>query len=215
MGFAFGKSGSASGPSSSVRVGDGVFVNKAVIADAIAGYDTSMFEGSEYKDDVALFLKLDQEGLNFQKDLYIGGNHKQENGQAAGWGSSFKVKLVFDVLGIEGDLDDEQHFTDETIAALVGREIHFLQYSSKMKDNGKVRYSDYRIIDAPQGENDTAEDIAARLNERFQKDLDGGWMKNYKPASILREEAEAALAFATPSTNNKTVVVTEDEEAPF
>ena len=207
MSFTFGKRSTQGSNSSSIKVGDGVFVNKATIAEAGSEYDCSMFEGSEYKDDLALRMKLDQEGLTFQKDLYIGGKFKWESDQRVGLGSLFKVENVFVVLGIDGDINDEGHLDIEAIKALPGREIFFLQYSVNLKDTGKPRYRDYQIIDARMGE-ESDEAVAARIYSRFNKEIEKGYMKAYTPASVLKEQAEAAMAFDAPAANG--VSSTED-----
>jgi hypothetical protein len=213
MGLSFGKSASSGSNTSqsSLKRGDGVFVNKAVITEASIDYDCAMMEGSKWQDDVALRLKLAQEGLNFEKDLYIGGNFKKEGPpggeQIANWGSAFKVARVFDVLDIKGDLDSEGHFYKDAIEALPGRTIFFLQYSTKLKDNGKARYADYRIVDAPRSAEEPDDAVADRITAAFEKDLAGNYLKNYRPASELKEEADAALAFDEPNDSAEDAVL--------
>lgn len=199
MALKFGGKPSGSGSRSSWKAAKGVYVNAGVIRAARAEYNTSMVENSQYKDDIALRLKIDQDGVDWTKELYIGGRFKKDGtphggDMISGWGSAFKVSRVFEVLGIQGDIDEEGRLPQKAIDALIGRKLFFLQYVKGLNKKGKPSYSDYRLVDAPRSEDDTPEEITNRLYDSFAKDLAGNYIKNFDPDAV-DEAADKELDF--------------------
>lgn len=183
MSIAFGKSQSYS-QHTSVKMEDGVYVDHGIITVARIEYQSP--RNPNWKpDDVVLRLKLQVEGLSFEKDLAVSGNFRKEGTPqggkiVAGQGSAFKVLRVFDQLGIIGDVSDQGRFVrmegdrmidigNELTQALIGRTLYFLQFAGYLKTNGKVGYRDYDIL-AAQQENETEEETRQRLYGQWRND---------------------------------------------
>jgi hypothetical protein len=190
----FGTESSGSS-SNSIKVGEGVYVQKGVIRNARCEKNCAMIEGSQYLDDIGLRLKLDI-GKDWLKDFYTGGNFKRE-GADTSWGSAFKVKLVLDALGIQGKLDDTMVIPQSVTDQLIGREIFVLQYVSRLKADGKLGYNDYNIVVA-QRQNETEESAVNRLYDRFVSDVEKGYLKRYRPE--LLETSGDGIAGEIPPT---------------
>lgn len=192
MGITFGKGETQSGSGgSSVKMADGVFIDKGVITAAQVEYGAKKYE-SWKPVDVAVKLQLAVEGLDFTKDLWIGGNFRKDGtpqgGQVVtGVGGAFKVLRVFDELGIIGEIDDQGRFTDPhgIVDALQGRELFYLQYVAYKKDNGKPGYRDFEII-AGQQAGESEDDVRARLFDTWR--FDSYMQKDFKPEYLKDEE---------------------------
>lgn len=181
------------GSASSTRVADGVYVCRGIIKGLKVEYNTSMVENSQYTDDIALRLSVEQEGLDWDKELYIGGNFKWEGTpqggkMASGLGSAFRVARVFDVTGVEGEFSEDGKLDPQAARQLVGKEIFFLQYVRGLNKEGKPAYSDYKLIEARKGDEEEEAVVQQRLLEMFNADLSGGFIKNYKPDVLVKEE---------------------------
>lgn len=196
MGIGFGnQSGAQRG--TSTRVDDGVFVDKGRIKAARIEYQTSRIE-SWKPDDVVLRLKLEVEGLDFDKDWATSGNYKKsgtpQGGRVVtGIGSAFKVASVFDELGIKGEISDTGEFPPQAIEALRGREVFILSYVAYQKDNGKPGYRDYDIL-AAQQEGETEEETRQRLYQHWLKQKEAGWVKDYRP-ELLEGQGSSDTSF--------------------
>lgn len=201
-GLTFGNPSFGSGGNgSSVKVGKGAYVSAGTIVAAQLEYNTRMFPQNTNgpTDDVGLRLRLKVDGLSFEKDVYLGGIYKKENGMIVGWGSVFRIARVFDVLGIEGTTDENGRFDPISISQLQGREIVYLNYvRDRDSETGKLKYSDYRKLDAMQTIEETLQDVADRLWKDFSADVNDGWVTNYHP-ELADEKIDDSAPTATTS----------------
>lgn len=167
----------------------GVFINEGTITHAKLEYNTSFLPDMQYKDDIALRFTLSVPGLSFSKDLYIGGSFKREgdpSGAVVGWGTAYRIALVFEALGVDGDINDEGRLEDpEVLDQFIGKDLLYLQYVNRIREKDgivKPGYTDYRRVVAYRDKDGTADHEA--LLGHFKQDHNNGYIRNYKPELI-------------------------------
>jgi hypothetical protein len=195
------------GTSNSTKVGEGAYVQKGRIIRARCVKNGKPHESWQYTDDIAIQMVLDI-GMDWEKDLWIGGKFKKEQtpqgGEViSGWGSAFKAERIFSELGIEGELNTDMMIPDHIVQQLVGKELFFLDYAARIKDNGKVGYYTHNIVAANQ-DGESEEETIQRLTKSFFEDVEKGFVKKYDPSLASREEGDASFNFGANGSGANT-----------
>jgi hypothetical protein len=156
--------------------GIGVFINKVTVASAEdrSGQKPVFLQSAP---DVWIELTLDI-GRGFRPRMSFFGDFKRDDQtrEITDWGSAFKVKNLFANLGIEGDINEDGTIPSSMLEKLPGKEFYRLKYASKIRNDGKVQYSDWtdRVdVDNPK-----------RLAQAFFKSVDRGYPRNYRPELV-------------------------------
>ena len=132
----------------------------------------------KYSDDIGVDLTLDI-GKDFQPTMYIGGSFKLDdiNDQIIGWGRAYKVKMLFDAIGLpiqlaKGTAVVENRLPEGAEKHIIGREFERLSYlSNKTKEDGSNRWRDWQDVAKP-GD-------GAKLKENFLSAVDNGYVKDF------------------------------------
>jgi|TARA_R110000824_G_scaffold261868_5_gene450621 hypothetical protein len=168
--LSFGKSSNRD--SNSPKKKTGVFISPATIKNVVVKYDIQE-EWQKRPDDIALYLDLDID-RDFDYQMRIGGYfNRNEDGSIKNWGAALKVKMLLDALKLEGELNENQQLSDETIENMIGKKFLRLSYVAGTKQNGKTLWVDWNEV-GEIGQED-------RLREKFMKSVNDGWVKNYRP----------------------------------
>jgi hypothetical protein len=185
------------------KYGTGVFINKVTIAgvENLSGKCPDFLRSAP---DVWLKLTLDV-GRSFQPTMDFFGEFKRDDQtrEIIDWGSAFKVKNLLANLGIEGNLGEDGSLPKAMIEQLVGKEFYRLQYVSKLKENGKLQYSDW--TDAVETEN------PERLAKAFLKSVERGYPRNYSP-DLVDSGSDDAISFNTEELESAPASSYSDEE---
>jgi hypothetical protein len=189
----------------SVKIAEGVYVDRGIVRQVRAEYNTRMFKESAYEDEIALRMALEVKGLSFPKELYVGGRFKRVpvapgKGSIDGWGSAFRVARIFDELHIEGKADENGRLDPNVVEQLLGRELYYLQYVSRVRNDGKVAYSDYNMLAAHQ-EDETEEETCHRLYALFTADVQKNFVKNFHPELLRESGTQGEFGFSAEVTN--------------
>ncbi len=139
--------------------------------------------------DLGLKLTLNI-GRDFQPDLIIAGNFKRDaqSNDVIGWGSAFVVQDILSRLGYSGILQEGNVLPQEALDFLLHKSFYRLSYVSGVKDNGRLRYTDWNQVA-------TLDEGAESLVNRFKKSLCKGYPKNYHP-EFMDEPAPATAPTA-------------------
>ena len=146
----------------------------------------------KYSDDIGIDLTLDI-GKDFQPTMYIGGSFKVDdlNGTIIGWGRAFKVKMLFDAIGLPiklamGSAVIENRLPEGAEKHIIGQEFERLSYlSTKMKQDGTNRWRDWQDVAKP-GQGD-------HLKEQFNKSVTDGYVKDFKAPGSENDIVEATF----------------------
>lgn len=167
---------------------DGTFINTPVILNAqdISGQDI-FNNGNPIDCGVKMTLDI---GMQFQPEWKVFGNFKEKNGKMD-WGSAFVVREFLGHLIKEGKLNDNGSIPQEICDQLVGKRFIRLSYVRGFDESkGKRRYGDYKFT-AVVDDYDNPEQIAKagkKLTERFIKDVQAGWVKDFDPDAGKKDE---------------------------
>jgi hypothetical protein len=190
MNLSFGQNGSSS-PSYLA----GTFVGIATIVSAKDISKQDIFNNGNPVD-CGVSLTLDV-GRDFQPEFRIYGNFKSDAGKLS-WGSAFKVKELFNKLGIEGKLNDDGTIPEEALLAMQGRQVIRLSYVRGFNSNtNKKQYADYQHVETCSDFNNEkeVEKVSKDLTNKFLKDVQAGWIKNYSPNAGSLVDAINAVQF--------------------
>ena len=154
-------------------------------------------------DDIGIEMTLDI-GKDFQPEYYIGGWFKADpvSGNAAGWGSAYKVKILLEAIGLRGarlDYDKStelQRFPEDLATHLVGKTFTRLSYkTTKEKDSGGHFWRDWQQV-AP--ENNFEE-----LRNAFMEALSHRDPASNEPAPYIKDflHPDQEETQDTPQTN--------------
>tara|TARA_B100001123_G_C15203403_1_gene984276 strand:+ start:530 stop:1183 length:654 start_codon:yes stop_codon:yes gene_type:complete len=168
-------------------------------------------------DDIGIEMKIDI-GKSFQPDFYIGGWFKRDDvsGNAAGWGSAYKVKIFLDSVGFRGAKLDynkppqQQTFPEDLSAHLTGKVFTRLCYkTTKMKDDGSHYWRDWQQV-APEN---NFEELRTAFNEAIShrdpaSNEPAPFIKNF-----LHPDQEEEMNVSVPVGEEKTATTNPTEGA--
>lgn len=143
-----------------------------------------------YSDDIGIDLELEI-GQNFKPVMYIGGSFALDelNNTITGWGRAYKVKMLFDAIGLpirlaKGTVVDDNKLPDDAKDHIVGKQFLRLSYlSTKVKADGTHRWKDWQDTDKVGREQALKDAFALAVSKRYVKDfldpdnadIDGPW----------------------------------------
>ena len=161
--------------------GEGVFISLVTIVDVedISG-STPPF--MNFPIDIGLKLHLDV-GKGFYPQMIIAGNFQRNfpSDEVSGWGSAFVVQDFLNKLGFTGRLNKDNKIPVNIIQSIIGKKFYRLSYVSGIKEDEKLKYSDWNIIS-------TEDEGAEYLADKFYKSVLKGYPKNYRPELANMEE---------------------------
>lgn len=137
--------------------------------------------------DVAVRLVYSPDGQTFEIDIDAFGKYKRDGmGAITDWGSAFRVGDMLKQLGFEDlDMNDDGTIPHHVFDEVPGRAFHVLRYVAGRKEetNRLVYYTFNRITGSAEHCSfyDTDEDATDRLKTVFDNQVEGGWVKSYKP----------------------------------
>lgn len=126
--------------------------------------DVSGVDGEHhFERDTAILMELNKEGLDFNPELYIGGNFKCDWDAHDGigspprvkpleWGSNFKVDELSSRAGLKPLFDQSREdnvIRDEVLQGLIGQTIVYLRYIYGHKNEDQLGYSNYDRVRFP------------------------------------------------------------------
>jgi hypothetical protein len=135
--------------------------------------------------DVGVELTLDI-GKSFNPTLTIYGDfEKDASGTVVKWGSAFKVHDLLMALCPEyvADLKENYRISPDALTALMGKEFLRLTYVIGVRDDGKIRYSDWTTIG-------TVEAGEEALKKRWTRSIKSGYPSNFHP-EVLESHSTA------------------------
>jgi hypothetical protein len=176
--------------------GSNIIVKATTIADINITYNQQR-EWQQYPDDIGVDLTLDV-GQDFQPVMYIGGDLKKDdvNGSVIGWGRAYKVKMLFDALGLflklgKGKTIEENKIPQSVVDQAVGKQFVRLSYlSTKVGRTGKNIWKDWQDTTALGNEND--------LKTAFTDAVDKGYVKDFNPPTPWEETTEETKEVGLP-----------------
>lgn len=123
----------------------GVFINKVKIASIVDVSGVADPFGNTY--DLSIEVKIDI-GKVFQPTQRFKGNLEYDavSHQPIGFGTARGVGQFFQALGVTLELDETNRIPADTLVAAQGREYYRLQYLSAVKEDGKLKYSDFSNV---------------------------------------------------------------------
>lgn len=165
---------------------DNVIVQKVKIADVEITYGTKQ-DWQKYADDIGVNLTLDV-GQAFQPKMYIGGTFKidEVNNSVIGWGRAFKVKMLFDAIGLpiklaKGSAVIDNRLPEDASKHIIGKEFARLSYkSTKLKADGANRWVDWQDTEKVGNE--------SLLKDKFKKSFSEGFVPNFLEPGATNQE---------------------------
>ena len=166
---------------------DNIIVQKVKIADVEITYGTKQ-DWQKYADDIGINLTLDV-GQSFQPKMYIGGSFKidEVNNSVSGWGRAFKVKMLFDAIGLpiklaKGSAVVDNRLPENAKNHIIGKEFARLSYKSTgVKADGDNRWVDWQDTEKLGNEN--------ILKDKFKKSVSEGYVKNFLEPNGKEEDS--------------------------
>lgn len=154
--------------------GLGIFISQVTIT-AVEDISDMVLTHLDKAFDIGIKLTLDI-GKDFQPEFLIAGNFKRDplTDEVIGWGSGFLVQEALTRLGYDGRLAEGNAIPPEVLEFLIGKSFYRLSYVSGVKENGKLRYSDWNHIAS-------LDEGAEDLLRRFKRSVSSGYPRNYKP----------------------------------
>ena len=179
----FGATSSGNGTSSNI------IVQSVKIADFTVTYGEKR-DWQNYSDDIGIDLVLDV-GQDFQPTMYIGGSFALDelNNTITGWGRAYKVKMLFDAIGLpirlaKGTVVAENRLPDDAKSQIVDKKFLRLSYlSTKVKADGSHRWKDWQDTDKIGHEQALKDAFTLAVSKGYVKDfldpdstdVDGAW----------------------------------------
>jgi hypothetical protein len=154
------------------------FIQKAIIKGVQVLYSNEVF-GILWDVDLNLLLEIYRKnGSTYEYQLNIRGCFKKDDsGKIIGWGSNFKIQKLFQCLKINGTVNSDGTISQNSLDALVNREVFSLSYISGKKEDGSNRYQMWDILS----------DSRDAVDEDFQNSNNKGYPRNYKPDMLYEE----------------------------
>ena len=169
--------------------GSNIIVQPVTIDDFTVTYGEKR-DWQTYSDDIGIDLVLDV-GQDFQPTMYIGGSFALDelNNTITGWGRAYKVKMLFDAIGLpirlaKGTVVDDNKLPDDAKDHIVGKQFLRLSYlSTKVKADGTHRWKDWQDTDKIGHEQALKDAFTLSVSKRYVKDfldpdntdMDGPW----------------------------------------
>lgn len=178
----------SSGGFSGIELEKGVWVEATKIA-SISNKSGKTLDNLNQKFDLAIEVKMKEEGLSFQPSVTIFGDFKRDNNnKITGWGSAFKVGKFFkDVLGIDDTLTSDYNIPKTWLSSAKPTSIAKLTYAAghKSDDPTKIRFITWDFF-APMDSDDydQLEKAAEFLKELWDSQRDKGYPKNFDPSML-------------------------------
>lgn len=160
-----------------------IFINPATV---VSIEDIS----SDSKADVAVKVTVQQENLEYTNSFNVSGWHKYDqlgqldvSGPGDGWGSSFKVRELFENCGMAGETltDDSGRLLPHVFNRAQGQQIWIVRYPNK---EGK-RWTWDRTSSVLQGRD--------HLQQKWNKDVSNGYPKDYDLDFVYQKENKPSL----------------------
>ncbi len=174
-------SGNGSDAGSENNLGSNIWYNKGVIKVATDASDEVVnFGNGDVKYDIAVYMEIAIDGLQYPKKVTVSGNFKKDHtGSVIDWGGAFKVQKLFQAAGITGDLVNNK-LTQEILTSLINKEVAFINYKNK---TGKFStWNRFYPTNAPK----------QAIKADFEKDrarIDkGGWTNNWDKGDVLPDQ---------------------------
>lgn len=176
------------------------FIQKAVIKGVQVLYQNEVF-GIVWDADISLLLEVyRKDGSKREHNLNIRGHFKRDHsGKIIDWGSCFKIKKLFQALGINGTVGSDGTISQDSLDTLKGREIYCLSFISGIKEDGSKKYDMYDILS----------DSKETLEQDFHNSVDRGFVRSYHP-EILFEDS--TIQESSLGSNNLTDDILDDSD---
>ena len=169
--------------------GSNIIVQPVTITDFTVTYGEKR-DWQNYSDDIGIDLVLDV-GQDFQPTMYIGGSFALDdlNNTITGWGRAYKVKMLFDAIGLpirlaKGTVVSDNRLPEDAKTHIVGKKFLRLSYlSTKVKADGKHRWKDWQDTDKVGHEQALKDAFTLAVSKQYVKDfldpddtsMDGPW----------------------------------------
>ena len=160
------------------------FITQGTITECTIEYNVASVNDESKVSDVVLKVTMEcekKEGGTYNKYLTIAGNFKRDmRNLVLDWGSAFKIRDFFTILGIKDwETDDMGNFPDWIIKAAIGKSPFALSYRSEKQD-GTASYRTYNNIHTN----------AQKLEELFIKQVASKYPPyKYKPEGSVDDDA--------------------------
>jgi len=150
-------------------MGDGIFIDKATVKSVTDVTNDESANGG-FKRDIALQVKLMLSKNDWERTITIGGNFARDNmnNSITDWGGAFRLRDFFLACGVEGELDENNRFSEELIRQTIGCDILILSYRN---DNDKT--STWTQVASPDRDKE-------EFKQYFLSQVKKGYPKNYK-----------------------------------
>lgn len=182
------------------------FIQPAVIKGVTVNYDSEVF-GIVW--DVELSLRLDitkRNGKSFEYTLNVRVNYtKDDEGNIIGWGSAFKISRIFEVLQLNGRLEENGCIPDNCLQQLIGKDIFVLSYRTGYKEDSSPKFQMWDVIDVSK----------ESLMKAFLNSIEKGYPKNFAPASLRGEETHNVVGKQVDSKTIKQQSYSDEDDYIF
>ena len=171
-------------PQASSVYGPGVFISEATIINA-QDHSGTMPSFLKTIPDIYLVLTIDI-GKEWTPEMSFFGDYKRDERSPeviVDWGSAFKIRNLFSACGIHREINDDGTIPGDMVKELTGKKILRLQYVSGVRENGKLKYSDWTEQVLP------ADGDPRKLAELFFKSVERGYPKNYSPDVLVEDDS--------------------------
>lgn len=171
-------------PQANSVYGPGVFISEATIINA-QDHSGTMPSFLKTIPDIYLVLTIDI-GKEWTPEMSFFGDYKRDERSPeviVDWGSAFKIRNLFSACGIHREINDDGTIPGDMVKELTGKKILRLQYVSGVRENGKLKYSDWTEQVLP------ADGDPRKLAELFFKSVERGYPKNYSPDVLVEDDS--------------------------
>jgi len=156
------------------------FVKTGTVKGITLTYDDKLKYHSRISDVLLVVKYTTEQGLKNgieEETLNIFGSFNKDKGN---WGGALKVKMFFEAVGIKNpEYSADYSLPEEWLDKAIGQDFLVLSYPSKnLKDNGKPWWNTFMEVMHPSRGMD-------RLKERFQKQINEGWVRDYGESDPL------------------------------
>jgi len=172
-----------SGSGSQGYMGDGIFIDEAVILEVNNRSGDKAGPKQEWSNDLQVEVKMRLLKNDWDRTVNIGGNFKVEDDGEVSWGSAFKVRNFFEacnslnetVLGSKAELNtaltslEGGEISPLILSFCVGKTVKILSY--KKSDGKSATWN--QIVHHKRDDQ--------KFKDYFLKQFDKGYVKNYAP----------------------------------
>lgn len=174
---------SGSGQGGQGYMGDGIFIDEAVILEVVNRSGTKAGPNQQWSNDLQVEVKMRLLKNDWERTVNVGGNFKVDEQGEVDWGSAFKVRNFFEACNAlnEKVLGDKKEL-NTALTSMEGGEISPVLLSFCI---GKtVKILSYKKAD---GKSATWNQIVhhkrddQKFKDYFLRQFDKGYVKNYAP----------------------------------